>query len=114
MSLLHVNVNVVICLTDVAKSASHLNLKVGCSLLFILSQKSVTRIQITSKRETVQDCACRRMNCWQATKKVILHNNLNAHHESEHKEFKTNRFGVAHCRVTKSRNLQGEKLLQFH
>jgi len=85
------------CLNVVAKSMSHLNLKVGWNLLFILSQMSVTRIQITSKSETVQDCACRRTNCWQATKKVILHNNLNAHHDSEHKEFKTNSFGVG-CR----------------
>jgi len=54
------------------------------------------------------------MNCWQATKKVNLHNNLNAHHESEHKEFKTKSFEVVQCRVPKSSNLQGEKLLQFH
>ena len=50
--MLHVNVNAVMYLTDVAKSMSHLNLKVVCILLFIPSHMSVTRIQITSKSET--------------------------------------------------------------
>jgi hypothetical protein len=51
------------------------------------------------------------MNCWQAIKKVILHSHLNAQRETKHREFQTTSFGLVHCKVHKSRNLKGGKLL---